>query len=147
VIGGTEPVAVGSPMPQFSLPELAGGCFDSADYEDRALIINFWASWCAPCRTEFPLLAEAREKYRTRGVEVIGVVSRDIASDAQRFADERDVEWPLVDDDDEIVGQAFGVRSIPETFFVAPDGTVTGHLFGFTSKRDLEREVDRMLRG
>ena len=73
-------------------------------------------------------------------------MSQDITSDAQRFAEEREVEWPLVDDDDEVVAHAYGVRSIPETFFVASDGTVLAHIFGFTTAREINAEIERLLR-
>lgn len=145
VVGGNEPFALGSPMPDFALPSLDGKCFDSTTYTGRPLVVNFWASWCSPCRTEFRLLAQARERYGSDGVEIIGVLSQDITSDAQNFAEQRDVKWPLVDDDDELVGRAFGVRSIPETFFVASDGTVLAHIFGFTTARELNAEIERLL--
>jgi len=145
VQGGTEPLAVGSTAPKFALPALVAGCFASDDVVGRPMIVNFWASWCEPCRTEFPLLADAHERYGD-DLEIVGVLFRDITSDARRFAEERDVEWALVDDDDALVAQAFGVRSLPETFFVAADGTVVGHIFGFTTERGLEREVKRLLR-
>jgi peroxiredoxin len=140
-----EAVAVGSRAPQFSLPLLDGGCFESSSYDGRPLVVNFWASWCNPCRREFPYLDAARDRYAEDDVEIIGVASKDITSDARRFADEQGAEWPLVDDDTEVVGDAFGVRSIPETFFIAADGTIVAHVFGLTSPRELDRHIEQML--
>ncbi|MEX0664869.1 MAG: TlpA disulfide reductase family protein [Acidimicrobiia bacterium] len=144
VVPEGELVAVGRDAPRFVLPELAGGCFHSASVHGRPLIVNFWASWCRPCRTEFPLFEEARTSYGDEGLEVIGVNVQDITSDARQFADARGAEWPLVLDEDEVVADAFGVRSVPETFFIAADGTVVSHVFGLTSKRDLNREIARL---
>jgi peroxiredoxin len=139
-------VEVGSPAPSFTLPGLDGGCFESRTYRGRPLVVNFWASWCHPCRTEFPLLDDARERYGDDRLEVIGVVYKDIASDAQRFAAEREVEWPLVLDDEGVVANTFGVSGIPQTFFIAADGTVVARVYGFTSTRDLDAEIQRTLR-
>ena len=137
---------VGRDVPDFTLPALNGECFELSSYRGRPLVVNFWASWCHPCRTEFPLLEQAREHYEDDGLEVIGITYHDIASDARRFADEQDASWPLAVDDHDVVADAFGVRTIPETFFVAADGTVVSHVFGLTSARDLDAEIARLLK-
>jgi cytochrome c biogenesis protein CcmG/thiol:disulfide interchange protein DsbE len=139
-------VAIGRDVPDFRLPNLDGGCFELARYRGRPLVVNFWASWCHPCRTEFPLLEDARERYDDEQLEVIGITYHDIASDSRRFADERDTAWPLAVDDDDVVADAFGVRTVPETFFIAADGTVVSHVFGFTTVRDLDDEIQRLLK-
>jgi peroxiredoxin len=145
VVPGGVTVEVGSDAPAFVLPDLDGGCFHSTQYRGRPLVLNFWASWCHPCRTEFPLLEKARQRYRDDGLEVIGITVDRITSDARQFADERDAQWPLAVDDDDVVADAFGVRSIPETFFITADGTVVSHVFGLTSVRDLDKEIAQLL--
>jgi cytochrome c biogenesis protein CcmG/thiol:disulfide interchange protein DsbE len=139
-------VTVGRDLPNLRLPALDGGCILVSSYRGRPLVVNFWASWCHPCRTEFPLLEDARERYEDDRLEVIGITYHDIASDSRRFAEERDAAWPLAVDDDDVVADAFGVRTVPETFFIASDGTVVSHVFGFTSARDLDDEIQLLLK-
>jgi cytochrome c biogenesis protein CcmG/thiol:disulfide interchange protein DsbE len=141
-----EPVAVGDAIPNFSLPELDGDCVHLAGYRGHSLVMNFWASWCHPCRVEFPLLHEARDRFTDRGLEVIGVVHNDIASDARGFAEETGADWPLLFDEDNVVSKMFGVSQIPQTFFIARDGTLVSHVYGLTSARDLNAEIERLLK-
>jgi cytochrome c biogenesis protein CcmG/thiol:disulfide interchange protein DsbE len=140
------PVTVGEQVPDFSLPGLNGGCVHLSDFHGQPLVVNFWASWCHPCRVEFPLLADARDRYADRGVEVIGIDFRDIASDARAFAEEKRATWPLVIDEHNIVAKAFRVPPIPQTFFVARDGTLVSHVYGLTSARDLNAQIKRALK-
>lgn len=140
-----ERVAIGNEVPEFSLPDLDGHCVRLAEYRGQPLVVNFWASWCHPCRTEFPLFEDARERYADRGLEVLGIVHDDIASDARGFAEARGTDWPLLLDDDDTVSKMFGVTSIPQTFFIARDGTLVSHVYGLTSGRDLNAEIERSL--
>jgi peroxiredoxin len=146
VLSDEGTVEVGRIAPRFVLPDLDGDCVHSATFRGRPLVVNFWASWCRPCRREFPLFEDARERYRDENLEVIGINVQDITSDAQQFADERDTEWPLLVDEDDVVAHAFGLRSVPETFFIAADGTVVSHVFGLTSRRQLNREIARLFK-
>jgi cytochrome c biogenesis protein CcmG/thiol:disulfide interchange protein DsbE len=138
-------VAIGRDVPDFRLPNLDGGCFELARYRGRPLVVNFWASWCHPCRVEFPLLADARTKFASDDLEVIGVDYRDIVSDASAFAGAKGADWPLLNDEDGVVAKLFGVSQIPQTFFIARDGTIVSHVYGLTSVRDLNSEIERTL--
>jgi cytochrome c biogenesis protein CcmG, thiol:disulfide interchange protein DsbE len=137
---------VGSPAPDFVLPALDGsGDVRLADFRGRPVIVNFWASWCNPCRDEFPLLKEALRDYRADRLAVIGVTYRDIPNDSRDFVEKMKGTWPQAVDDDRAVAEAFGVRSIPITFFIRPDGTVAARLFGFTSEAALEEPIGKLL--
>lgn len=140
------PAEVGEAAPDFTLPSLDGtGPISLADYRGRPMLVNFWASWCSPCRKEFPLLEAARAKYAKRGLEVIGVSYRDIPADGRAFARTRDATWPLARDPGGDLAAAYGVRAIPQTFFIAPDGTITSRVFGITSADDLDAEIEAIL--
>lgn len=140
------PITVGSKVPDFELPTLDGGCVRLASYRGRPVVVNFWASWCNPCRREFPLFRDALARHGDDRLEVLGVVHDDITSDARRFARQRRTTWPLLLDENDDVADAFGVKAIPQTFFVRPDGTLASHLYGLTSDRELEAEIARSLR-
>jgi cytochrome c biogenesis protein CcmG/thiol:disulfide interchange protein DsbE len=137
---------VGSPVPDFVLPALDGeGEVRLSDFRGRPVILNFWASWCNPCRDEFPLLKDALRDHRADALAVIGVTYRDIPSDSRAFAKELKATWPQAVDDDRAVAEAFGVRSIPITFFVRADGTIAARQFGFTSEAALADPIGKIL--
>jgi cytochrome c biogenesis protein CcmG/thiol:disulfide interchange protein DsbE len=136
---------VGDTAPAFELPELQAGCVNAASLEGSPRIVNFWASWCNPCRREFPMLQAAFDEHHADGLEVVGITYRDIESDAVAFADDQGADWTLAHDEDEIVAKAYGVNNIPQTFFVDADGTVTGRIFGALTRAELDEELEKIL--
>jgi len=145
VFVGDGPATVGGTAPDFALPGLDGGRVSLSAYAGVPVIVNFWASWCNPCRKEFPLLQAARRAYADAGLEVIGVSYEDIASDARAFAEAQDANWPLARDPGGALAAAYGVRAIPQTFFIDADGTIVSRVFGITSARDLEAEIRKIV--
>jgi cytochrome c biogenesis protein CcmG/thiol:disulfide interchange protein DsbE len=137
---------VGSAAPDFALPALDGdGEVRLSDFRGRPVIVNFWASWCNPCRDEFPLLEQSLRDHRADDLAVIGVTYRDIPGDSRAFVKELKATWPQAVDDDRAVADAFGVRSIPITFFVRADGTIAARQFGFTSEAALADPIGKLL--
>ena len=140
---------VGAAAPDFALPPLDSkggtGPVALADYRGRPVLVNFWASWCHPCRKEFPLLKAARAKYAKDGLEVIGVSYRDIASDGRDFVASQGAGWPFARDPDGALAERYGVRAIPQTFFIRPDGTIASRVFGITSAKDLDAQIRAIL--
>ena len=137
---------VGSPAPDFVLPALdGGGDVRLADYRGRPVIVNFWASWCNPCREEFPLLKKTIREHRADQLAVIGVTFQDIADDSRSFVKKRAATWPQGIDEGGDVASAFGVRAIPQTFFVRPDGTIAARAFGITTQDKLEEPLGQLL--
>ncbi|HEX2240142.1 MAG TPA: TlpA disulfide reductase family protein [Actinomycetota bacterium] len=111
-------IAAGSPAPDFSLELLQGGEFSSDDLEGHPVVLNFWASWCVPCRDEVPALERAWREFRDDGLIIVGVNIRDASSDAERFVAEYDVTYPVIRDEELRLARKLGVVGVPETYFI-----------------------------
>ncbi len=139
----------GSPAPDFDLPQLRGdGRVRLADLRGKPVIVNFWASYCIPCRKEFPLFRQARARYADEGLEIVGITYKDLPADSRRFAAQQRATWLLAEGGDgDPVGRAYGVRAIPQTFFVDRDGIIQRRYFGAPTRDTFESEVDDLVNG
>jgi cytochrome c biogenesis protein CcmG/thiol:disulfide interchange protein DsbE len=138
---------IGDPAPSFALPELGGdGTVDLESFRGRVVVVNFWASWCVPCREEHPALLAAWERYRERGVVLVGVNFEDAEASALAYAEEMGGDWPLASDPGSRTAIDYGVFGIPETFVIAPDGTVTARTTGAADYEWLTSEIEAALR-
>lgn len=136
----------GSRAPDFELTTFDGKTFRMSQQRGRPVLVNFWASWCRPCRKEFPLFGEVYERYRARGLVIAGVAYRDITADARRFARAENATWTLMSDSSDLgVARAYGVRAIPQTFFVDRDGRIVERVFGIPSAARFDALVRRIV--
>ena len=117
-----------------------------ASLAGHPVVINFWASWCHPCRQEFPELAAAYRRDRAQGLEIVGISYQDIPSDARSFAAQEHAGWILARDDSGSVAAVYGVRAIPTVFFVRRDGTIAARMFAPTGS-DLDQSIAAILAG
>ena len=123
---GGGPLAIGDRAYDFTLNDLDGNSYSLSELRGQPVIINFWATWCAPCRVEMPELQAAFEKYQEEGVVVLAVDNAEPA-DAVRhfFYEEMDLTFTPLLDQEGTIAQLYGVQIFPSTFFVNPDGAVT----------------------
>ena len=132
--------------PAFTLDRLdRDGRLGVADLKGKAVVVNFWASWCVPCRDEAPVLQKTYERYRDRGLVVLGVDVNDFRQDARRFMKRYGLSYPVVYDGKGSTVGKWGVRGFPETFFVDRTGKLVGERI--EGAVDIERNRDAFQRG
>ncbi len=136
-----EPVRVGGPMPAFELPRLEGGTMSGESLAGRPVVINFWATWCQPCRREFPLL---NDLHRDPRVEVVTVaLDKEGAGRVAPFVAREGLDYPVLLGDQEVF-ERFGGFAIPYTLVIDPAGTVVSLYRGPVSEESLEGDLRRM---
>ncbi len=142
-VGGSP--LLGRPAPDFTLESLDGQTVSLSDYSGRPVIVNFWASWCVPCREEFPLLRDVRRQHAENGLEVLGIVHDDGPNAAREFATGYGADWPLLMDPSDTAWQAYGGQLVPVTFYVDRDGIVQAVSFGPPPADALDAQLAKIL--
>lgn len=160
VVRSAPQAETGSLAPEFDLPTLEGDSTLSSDeLKGKPVVLNCWASWCAPCREEAPLLERTWREYRKDGVVFVGVNIRDSLTDARRFVKEFDITYPMVRDESQKLADDLGVFGLPETFFLDDKwrllATVAGQsqddqrqtvVLGAISENELRTNVEVLIR-
>jgi cytochrome c biogenesis protein CcmG/thiol:disulfide interchange protein DsbE len=128
----SKPPKIGGPAPTFSLKRVDdAGTLDLASLRGKPVVLNFWASWCVPCKGEAKMLEAAWRQYRSRGVVFLGVDYHDVTSDARTFLERHGVTYPTVQDGSGKIADRYGVSAVPETYFIDRKGRLVGeHILG-----------------
>jgi cytochrome c biogenesis protein CcmG/thiol:disulfide interchange protein DsbE len=145
---GSSGVAEGEVAPASALPRLEGdGDGSLADYRGRWVLVNFWASWCVPCKEEAPLLEEFQRRHGGAGFTVLGIDSRDLSGDGRAFVRRYDLTYPQLRDGDGAVAHEFGTTGVPENFLIDPAGKVRLLVRGPVTEDYLREDVAPLLPG
>lgn len=136
----------GRAAPEFSLETLDGKTLRLADFRGKAVLLNFWATWCQPCKIEMPWFEELQRQYGSAGLQVVGIAMDDAPKeDISKFAKEMGVNYPILLGK-ESVGDAYGgVQFLPSTFFIDRDGKIVDRIFGLRSRSEIEDNIKAAL--
>ena len=154
----TQSPLLGKQAPSFTLQDLAGKQISLADYKGKALLINFWATWCGPCKLETPWLVELEKQYAPQGFEILGVDTEDDEvtpsdksawakdkSAVAHFAQQEHMPYPVLLDGDSI-SHAYGdFDAMPTSFFVNRSGKIIAAQMGITSEDDMALKIRQAL--
>jgi len=134
------------PAPNFTLKDASGKSVSLADYKGKVVLLNFWATWCGPCKIEIPWFVEFEQKYKDRGFSVVGVSMDDEGWDAVKpWLAKNQVNYRMLVGDDKVAQAYGGVESLPTTFVLDQDGRIVNQHVGLVSKSDYENEIHKLL--
>ena len=149
---------VGKPAPDFVLEDLSGRTVALSSFKGKPLLINFWATWCGPCKIETPWLVELQNEYASKGLEVVGIstegedlqpgdkegLARQKAAVA-RFVKEYHMQYPVLVNGDSLASTYGGLDAMPTSVYVNPEGKVVAMQLGITSKEDMAADIEKTL--
>lgn len=118
------------PAPGFTLTDFSGGQISLDQFHGKTVVLNFWASWCGPCKAEAPILADLAKTSDSSKIAVVGIAVWDLESDSQAFLKDHGLNYANGSDKNGAVAIDYGVSGVPETFFISPDGKLMGKFPG-----------------
>ena len=141
VVEGKQQVKVGDVAPNFQLKNLDGKSVQLADFRGQGVVLNFWGSWCDPCKAEMPYINEAM-KSGIKGVTFLGVNIKESPVTVSSFLDKNGLDLPVVLDQNGVVTDAYGIVPIPTTFLIDKNGKVVKKIVGgMASVKEVEENI------
>jgi len=132
--------------PDFSLESLDGKTLRLSDLRGKAVLLNFWATWCGPCKIEMPWFVDLQKQYGSQGLQIVGVAMDDASKeDIGKFAKDMGVNYPILIGKESVGDQYGGVPALPETFLISRDGKIVDKIIGLRGKADIEEAVKKAL--
>ncbi|RIW32066.1 thiol-disulfide oxidoreductase ResA [Bacillus salacetis] len=138
-------VVVGDAAPDFALSTLNGDDFQLSDHEGKAVLVNFWGSWCGPCKKEMPAIQDAYEHYKDENFEVVTINIRESEFTVNKFFENNGLSIPVVMDKDGEVYDRYGIHNLPASFFITQDGTVKRMVQGEMNRQDIDQWIEEVL--
>ncbi len=152
--GAPPSVLLGKTAPPFTLTDTQGKKVSLADYKGRPVLVNFWATWCGPCKLEMPWLADLRTKYAGQGFEVLGVSADDLSAGAKAAGQKAEIastaakyhaNYPVLVGGGAITDSYGGIDVLPQSFYVDKTGKIVAVLTGAGSKNEAEADVKKAI--
>jgi len=134
-----------SVAPDFTLNDLSGKPFTLTSFRGKAVLLDFWATWCDPCRDEIPRFIGLQEKYRDRGLQIIGISMDDSPEPVRQFQQQFRMNYPVVMGSARIGELYGGILGLPVAFVIGPDGRIYSKHFGATETAVFEKEIKTVL--
>ncbi|MGA8090873.1 MAG: TlpA disulfide reductase family protein [Terracidiphilus sp.] len=132
--------------PEFELRDLNGNQVHLSDFRGKAVVLNFWATWCAPCRRELPWFEEFQKEYGPRGLQIVGVSMDDGGIEAiAPFVRRMGIDYVVLLGDSRVSSLYRGLEVLPTTYYISPRGDVVAYVNGVVSKTDVERDIRETL--
>ncbi len=136
----------GAVAPEFELQGLDGKLVRLSGYRGKAVLLDFWATYCEPCKIEMPWFEELNKQYASQGLVVLGVAMDDAGEDAVRkFAQDMGVTYPILMGKERVGEEYGGVQFLPTTFYIDRNGKVVDRVFGLVSRREIEENIKKAL--
>jgi len=140
---GAESSEIGSPAPDFVLEDLSGNPVKLSDLRGRLVVLNFWATWCTPCRTEMPEFQEIYQRNE-QDLVVLGINLEESPSDIQDFVSPLNITYPILLDKEGLVSRQYKVIQLPNTYFIDRQGIFRIRHIGFLSSNQFQEYLDRV---
>lgn len=131
--------------PDFSLALLGGGTLRSAEFKGKPVLVNFFASWCLPCREEMPAIVRIVREYQAKGVVFLGIAVDDTEAKMREFVTRLEVNFPVGLDEGAVIQKAFGLYGLPTTYFIDRKGVINYFHSGAVTEELLRHELDKLL--
>lgn len=143
---GNKVIKVGMDAPKFELQTLDGKTVKLTDYKGKGLILNFWGTWCKPCKEEMPDLNEMHKQYKSKNVEVLTIHVRDNKQQIHQFFSglKEKVDLPVAIDGEQAVMEAYNANDLPNTYIIDKNGKIVAHHKGQMSKTDIENYMNQV---
>ena len=132
--------------PEFELRDLNGNQVHLSDFRGKAVVLNFWATWCEPCRREIPWFVDFQEEYGSRGLQIIGVSMDDGGRDAiAPFVSKSGIDYVVLLGNSQVISLYGGTEILPTTYYISREGNVRAFVKGVISKTEAEQEIKVLL--
>jgi len=137
----------GEKAPPFSASDVQGDVFALEDYQEKVVVINFWATWCPQCKDELPDFQSVWEEYQSAPVQFVGVAMDDKVKDVTEIAKKLEITYPLIVETEDVISFSYGITGVPETFIIDTTGQIAFIHIGAVDQQILREEIDILLKG
>jgi thiol-disulfide isomerase/thioredoxin len=145
-VAGTPMLKQASIAPDFTLESLDGKSMKLSDLRGHAVLLNFWATYCGPCKIEMPWFVELQKQYGAQGLQIVGVAMDDASKeDIAKFAKDMGVNYPILIGKESVGDEYGGIPALPETFFIGRDGKLMDKIIGLKGKGEIEEDIKKAL--